>query len=220
MDAAALFTTFASIAVAQVLGWAIPGPNHLSIVSATVSGGRGAGLAAAFGIAAGALTWALLAVSGIAVLFELFPSIFVTVRLVGAGYLIYLGVRALRSLRSGGMLSMTNVTKTKAQPRPFLTSYLVMMTNPKAVLFFGSILTAFIPPEGSLLLMILIVAQIAILGTALNVCAALFFSTPAVLAGFEKAGPTITVAFGLLFCGLGVWVGYETIHDLLRAAGT
>ena len=178
MDTSSLITTLASIAAIQFLGWAIPGPNHLTIVTASVTGGRRAGLAAAMGIAAGAFTWALLAVSGIAVLFELFPPLFVSIRLVGAAYLIFLGVKALRSIKSGGMLEIPEADSANAPKAPFMTAYMVMMTNPKAVLFFGSILTAFIPKDGSLWVLLLIVIEIGVLGAIFNIfCRPVLFNS-------------------------------------------
>lgn len=215
MDGPSLLAIFGSIAAIQVAGWAIPGPNHLTIISASLSGGRRAGLAAAFGIGAGAFTWALLAVSGIAILFELFPPLFHAIRVAGAAYLIYLGINAFRAAKTGGMLSFATAGTAKAPKRPFITAYTVMMTNPKAVLFFGSILTAFIPQDGPFWLHIAVIAEVGFLGTILNIIAALFFSIPAVMHGFQAAGRGAALVFGVLFCGLGLFVAYETMIVLL-----
>lgn len=199
------------IALIQIVGWATPGPNHLTIITASVTAGRKAGLMAAMGIAAGALSWALIAVSGIAVVFELFPPLYSVLRGVGAAYLIYLGVNAFRSARRGGVFKLEPDRTSPATVAPFRTAYFVMMTNPKAVLFFGSVLTAFIPPEGSLALMILIVLQMAVLAAILNIIAALFFSHPPVIRGFQAASFSMSILFGLLFCGLGVLVVWDML---------
>ena len=87
-----------------------------------------------------------------------------------------------------------------------------MMTNPKAVLFFGSILTAFIPPNASPWLLLAIAAQIGLLGAFLNAIAALFFSTPAVMRGFQASSFAMSLVFGVLFCGLGMLVAYDVLH--------
>jgi len=215
MDTSAFLTMLVSIAAIQFVGWAIPGPNHLAIVTASVNGGRRAGLAAGLGIAAGAFTWALLAVSGLALVFELFPSLFFAIRFAGAGYLIYLGINAFGSVKSGGMLRISASATGKAPKAPFLTAYTVGMTNPKAVLFFGSILTAFIPKDGSILLMGAVVAEVGILSAVLNTIAALFFSLPAVVRGFQAAGKASAALFGTLFCLLGGLVAYETAIELI-----
>lgn len=214
MDTSILASVLFPIALIQFVGWATPGPNHLTIISASVSGGRGAGLRAALGIAAGALTWSLIAVSGIAVIFEIVPQLYLSLRLIGAGYLIFLGANAFRAARRGGVFKLDLNDRSPTSDAPFRTGYLVMMTNPKAVLFFGSILTAFIPPEGSRWLMVVIPLQIGVLGVLLNTLAALFFSSPPVMRAFQAASFTMSIVFGVLFCGLGLLVALDVLSDI------
>jgi threonine/homoserine/homoserine lactone efflux protein len=212
MDATSLASILVPIAIIQIVGWAAPGPNHLTIITASVTAGRRAGMWAAMGIAAGALAWSLIAVSGIAVIFELFPAVYVGLRVVGAIYLIHLGIGAFRSARRGGVFNLEPDKSSPATTAPFRTAFLVMMTNPKAVLFFGSILTAFIPPDAALWLLLVIAAQIGLLGALLNAIAALFFSTPAVMRSFQASGYAMSLLFGALFCGLGILVGYDVLQ--------
>ncbi len=212
MDPATLVAILFPIFVIQFVGWATPGPNHLTIITASVTAGRGAGIRAALGIAAGAFAWSVIAVSGIAVIFEVVPELYVGLRLVGAAYLIYLGVNAFLAARRGGVFKLEPDTTSPATTAPFRTAFLVMMTNPKAVLFFGSILTAFIPPDGPRWLMAVIVVQIGMSAAVLNVFAALFFSSPPVMRGFQRASFVMSVLFGLLFCGLGLIVALDVVR--------
>jgi len=215
MDAANLLNILLPIAVIQFVGWAVPGPNHLTIITASVTSGRTAGLKAAMGIAAGALTWTLIAVSGIAVVFELVPPLYVALRLFGAGYLVYLGINAFRAVRNGGMFNLESPTKSPATYAPFRTAYFVMMTNPKAVLFFGSILTAFIPADSSGWLMIIIAVQIGLLGALLNAFAALFFSSAAFMQTFQSASVWMSILFGAMFSALGAIVAWDVFREFL-----
>lgn len=209
MDLASLTSVLLPIALLQIVGWATPGPNHLTIITASVTGGRLAGLKAAMGIAAGALTWSLVAVSGLAVLFEFVPPLYTALRVVGALYLIYLGIGAFRAARSGGVFNLEADVSSPATSAPFRTAFLVMITNPKAVLFFGSILSSFIPPDGPRWLMFLIVLQIGLLGALLNTFAALFFSWPPVMRRFQAAGHPMSILFGILLVGLGLVVAFD-----------
>ncbi len=215
MDPTSLASILLPIAIIQIVGWATPGPNHLTIITASVTAGRPAGLMAAMGIAAGALAWSLIAVSGIAVIFEIVPSMYIGLRIIGALYLIYLGYGAFRSAGRGGVFNLAPDKSSPATKAPFRTAFLVMMTNPKAVLFFGSILTAFIPPDATRWLLLVIAAQIGILGALLNAIAALFFSTPAVMRGFQAASFSVSIVFGVLFCSLGALVGYDILKSLV-----
>ena len=215
MDAANLLSILFPIAVIQFVGWAVPGPNHLTIITASVTAGRPAGLKVAIGIAAGAFTWTLIAISGIAVLFELVPSLYIALRVFGAGYLIYLGINAFSAVRQGGMFSLDTSVKSPATYAPFRTAYFVMITNPKAVLFFGSILTAFIPPDSSSWLMITIAVQVGLLGILLNVFAAIFFSSAVFMRAFQAAGIWMSILFGVLFSALGTLVAWDVIREYL-----
>ena len=213
MEVTNLLNILVPIAVIQIVGWAVPGPNHLTIVTASVTSGRSAGFKAALGIAAGALTWTAIAVSGIAVVFEILPSTYILLRLFGAAYLIYLGVNAFRSAYKGGMFKLDAGTQSPASYAPFRTAYFVMMTNPKAVLFFGSILTAFIPPDSTKWLMAIITVQIGIIGVILNVFAALVFSSAAFIRWFQSAGIWMSILFGILFGALGLIVGWDVVSE-------
>ncbi len=211
MDASTFAAVLFPIFLVQFVGWATPGPNHLTILTAAVTAGRPAGVRAGLGIAAGAVSWALITVSGIAVIFELFPQVFVGLRLAGAGYLIFLGIGALRSARQGGVFRLEPEARSPATTAPFRTAYLVMMTNPKAVLFFGSIMTSLVPADGSGWLMAAIVVQMGLTGAILNVSTGLFFSSPAVVRAFQNTSAVMSTVLGLLFCGLGVFVLWDVI---------
>ena len=200
METFSLSAVLIPIALIQFVGWVTPGPNHLTIITASVTGGRQAGLLAAMGVAAGALSWSLIAVSGIAVVFELMPSLYTGLRIVGALYLIYLGLLAFRAARKGGVFKLDADETSPAANAPFRTAYLVMMTNPKAVLFFGAILTAFIPPDGPRWLMFVIAIQIGLIGVFLNGFAALFFSLPQVKRAFQAASYSMSLLFQFSVC--------------------
>ncbi len=198
MEASTLLRILFPIAVIQIVGRAVPGPNHLTIITASVTAGRLAGLKAAMGIASGSLTWTLIAVSGI----EVVPSLYVSLRLLGAGYVIYLGVNAFRAGRRGGMFRLDANVRSPATNAPIRTAYFVMMTNPKAVLFFGSILTAFILPASPGWLMIIIAFQVGLLGAILNAFAAIFFSSAVFMRWLQAAGIWMSVVFEILFSAL------------------
>ena len=134
-----ILTTFIAIATINMLAWLTPGPNMLVIISAATKSRRD-GYVTALGVGFGGVLWGLLAVSGIAIVFELFPKAALALRLFGAGYLIWLGTKAWQSSAPAAALPRTTLA-------PFKTGFMVMMTNPKAVLYFGSILTAFVPPH-------------------------------------------------------------------------
>ncbi|MFI6922760.1 LysE family transporter [Nonomuraea spiralis] len=84
-----------------------PGPDFAVVVRRSALSGRGHGMAAAVGIAVGVSVWVVAAATGVAALLAASAMAFTVVKVVGAAYLLYLGVKALRAaLRGGGGLDL------------------------------------------------------------------------------------------------------------------
>ena len=117
-----------------------PGPGVLYIVTRSLTQGRRTGLASVAAVALGNLGNALGAALGLGALFAISSAAFTIVKYVGAAYLIYLGVQALRSEAEG---SSAAITPARAA-RVFRDGFLVALFNPKTALFFAAFLPQFI----------------------------------------------------------------------------
>jgi threonine/homoserine/homoserine lactone efflux protein len=121
-----------------------PGPDMSLWLSKTFSGGRSTGIAAMMGTNLGCCVHSVLAAFGISVLINASPVAFNTMKVIGAGYLIWL---AYQAIRHGSML---NTSLEKGQPNKtallpaFLNGLLVNLSNPKVVLFFVTFLPGFV----------------------------------------------------------------------------
>lgn len=131
--------------VAVVLGlFLIPGPAVLLVLSRTVQGGRKTGILTGLGIATGDFVHTLFAAAGLSALLMTSALAFNAVKLVGAAYLIYLGIRALLEKSSDPALpKMPSVTPLKA----YWQAIPAEMLNPKTALFFLAFLPQFVHPE-------------------------------------------------------------------------
>ncbi|GAA4457746.1 LysE family translocator [Phytohabitans houttuyneae] len=125
---------------------AIPGPNMIFIVTRTAAQGLRAGLASALGVEAGTLLHIALAGIGVAALVAASPVAFTVVKYAGVGYLVYLGVQALRSKAGPG----TETVRPASPARLFLDGALINALNPKVVLFFLAFLPQFVRSESEL----------------------------------------------------------------------
>ena len=123
---------------------ATPGPNMLLVMST----GARQGLRGAVTSMAGCMTSLMLMLSlsaaGLGALLQAFPAVFDALRLAGAAYLAYLGVRALLApasdIRVGGGAAAASGRRLFAQ------GFLVGLSNPKALLFFGALFPQFLNP--------------------------------------------------------------------------
>jgi threonine/homoserine/homoserine lactone efflux protein len=134
--------TMAAYTLASLLLFITPGPDMSLWLSRTIGAGRSAGFAAMAGTNAGCLVHTLLAAFGISVLIAASEAAFLTLKIVGAGYLLWLAVDAIRN---GSSLNVRD--GAKANPSfmaNFLLGFTVNLTNPKVVLFFITFLPQFV----------------------------------------------------------------------------
>ena len=183
---------------------ATPGPGVVYIVTRTIAQGRRAGIASVAGVALGNLGNATGASIGLAALFALSSAAFTVVKLAGAAYLIYLGVKAL-------LPSNRSVEAARFQEpefgRIFRQGFLVALLNPKTAVFFAAFLPQFINPAGSA------IVQSVLFGTAFVLIAACTDTAYVLAAGMAAAAignVRIARAFGrytsaAVFIGLGIF---------------
>ena len=115
-------------------------------LAAYVAQGRRAGLASVAGVALGNLCNAVAASLGLAALFAASAAAFTVVKLAGAAYLIYLGVRALRPSRSA---AASAIFHTPELAGIFREGFTVALLNPKTALFFAALLPQFMESSQS-----------------------------------------------------------------------
>jgi threonine/homoserine/homoserine lactone efflux protein len=136
---------FAVFAVASLALAVVPGPAVLYIVAQSVPGGRRAGVVSALGISTGGLFHVAAAVIGLSALLAASAEAFTAVKLLGAAYLVWLGIRTLlsRDERIGGRVVEPTLGRT------YRRGVVVNVLNPKTALFFLAFLPQFVDPDGS-----------------------------------------------------------------------
>jgi threonine/homoserine/homoserine lactone efflux protein len=138
--------SFALFLFASLILAITPGPGVIFLVTRTLSQGRAAGLASIGGVALGNFSNASIASLGLAAIFAASSSAFLIVKLAGAGYLVFLGIRTLIAKSTPPSASGQ---RPVAQFRAFRDGFLVALLNPKTALFFAAFLPQFIGPGGS-----------------------------------------------------------------------
>jgi threonine/homoserine/homoserine lactone efflux protein len=142
---------------------AIPGPNHIYIVTRSIAQGRTVGLASALGVETGTLVHISAATIGLSALIASSAMAFNTLRYAGAAYLAYLGVRAL--LRDDRLDVDGPGAELPSLRRAYFDGILVNVLNPKVALFFLAFLPQFVdqtrPASAQILVLGLVVFVIA-----------------------------------------------------------
>lgn len=131
--------------IASVLLFITPGPDMSLFLARTMANGRRAGIASVMGANLGCVVHTLLVAFGVSALIAASQTGFLILKIVGAGYLLWLAVDAIRN---GSSL---NVKVGEQQPASVLSSFLmgitVNLTNPKVVLFFITFLPQFVSAD-------------------------------------------------------------------------
>ena len=122
----------------------VPGPNMIYLVSRSIAQGRRAGLISLAGVGIGFLVYLLAASVGLATLFALVPEIYLTLKLAGAAYLLWL---AWNALRPGGSSAFATQELEPDRPRKlFGMGLLTCLLNPKIAILYISLLPQFLDP--------------------------------------------------------------------------
>ncbi|MET7795122.1 LysE family translocator [Streptomyces decoyicus] len=176
----------AGIAVVELGMVLTPGPNMIYLVSRSIAQGRRAGLISLAGVFLGFLAYLFAVSAGIATVFALVPEIYLAIKLAGAGYLLWL---AWKAVRSGGRSAVATQELTQDGARKlFLMGFLTCLLNPKVAILYISLLPQFVDPERGhvgLQGLLLGLTQIAV-GVAGN---AFFIVTAGSVAGFFARHP-------------------------------
>jgi threonine/homoserine/homoserine lactone efflux protein len=184
-----------------------PGPDNLQVLARGISQGRMAGFVSALGFAAGVTFHTTLAALGIAALLRSSPVAFEVLKLAGAAYLVWIGVKALRS---------QGLATAHDRPRqPLMTifrqSVLGNMMNPKVTLFFVVFLPQFVDTSAGaqhvtaqmLELGLLFMAQTVVVFSLFGVCAGMI---GAWLKRRPRAGVWLDRLAGMTFIAIGIRV--------------
>ncbi len=122
----------------------IPGPAVLLTLARASSSGARVGIATGLGIAVGDLVHTFMAIVGISAIVMTSAFLFSLIKYLGAGYLVYLGIRAIfEKVSSYSLLQSQTLTPVKA----FKQAILIEVLNPKSALFFLAFLPQFVKPE-------------------------------------------------------------------------
>ena len=132
-----------TFAIASVTLLLIPGPAVIYILNRSVAGGREVGLSAVAGLELGNLVHAVAASAGLSAVLATSATAFNTVKWLGAGYLIFVGVRTLLRPATTVASEATSISRR----RTFVQGIVVNTLNPKVALFFLSFLPQFIDPD-------------------------------------------------------------------------
>lgn len=190
------------ILLAALMATSSPGPATVTIAGTSMKAGRRYGLAVASGISSGSLMWSTAAAFGLGAVMLANAWLFELLRYCGAGYLIFLAIKSARSALTPGEIEPRGVPRGLANPtlkRAYAAGLGLHLTNPKPILFFGSLYAVGVPAHAAPSTLLLIIVAVAVQSALVFHGYALLFSSPPVARGYMRLRRWFEGAFALAF---------------------
>ena len=188
-----------------------PGADTMYIVTRSVAQGRKAGVVSVLGISTGLVFHTLLAAFGLSLILMTSPAIFMTVKYLGAGYLVYIGIKMIIDKAGVFENQHTGFAKTDLH-KIYRQGVLTNVLNPKVALFFISFLPQFIAPEHAAGVLPFLVLGGTFLTTGTIWCLFLAYSSSVMtnaLRDNETIGKLMQKVSGVIFIAVGLQLAFK-----------
>lgn len=197
----------------------LPGPNTVVVswLSATVS--RTDGLLATAGVVLASLVWVVLSLFGVGTLLLQAGELYAALRLIGAAYLVYVGVKMLRAGMQAPVAGGASARPALASRGPFAAGLLTTLSNPKSAVFWTSAFLVAVPPHAPGWLYLAIVAIIAVQSALWYGAVALLLSTEVAKRSYLRLARWLDLVAGGVMVALGLRLAEEVRREMVvRAA--
>jgi threonine/homoserine/homoserine lactone efflux protein len=202
-----MFSTWLTVLSICVLGAMSPGPSLAVVLRHTLGGGRVNGALAALAHGAGVGLYALLSISGLAVLITASPAVFRAFQWAGAAYLAWLGIRGLLAQAAEPDAPAAVAPGSSAARDGFLMAFL----NPKIAVFLIALFSQVIGSDTPWTARALYAGTAWFTDTAWYLLVAWLFSTPRWLGRLRRNAVWFERLFGLILLGLAGRLVFETL---------
>ncbi|WP_104402981.1 LysE family translocator [Vibrio penaeicida] len=219
MNETTLLLTLATVHFIALLS---PGPDFALVVQNASRHGRQTGVYIAFGLSVGILLHSVFSLTGVSYLVHQHPSIFQLLQVAGGGYLLYLGLGALRFV-----FQYRNQPISQAPSAPnmvlsnrkqaFLRGFITNILNPKALVFFVSLMSSLVPASMSLSGKSAALLILWSLSFAWFSALAWMLSTARFQAKLKRMSLYIDGLCGLIFTGIGLSILYQVLSNVFTS---
>jgi threonine/homoserine/homoserine lactone efflux protein len=202
--------------IAAIAVIVVPGSNSIYVVSQTIARGLSHGMYAAFAIGLGSLLYALVVGLGLGAVIAQRPDVLKGVQLMGAGYLLYLGIQTVRTVQTDGGPQQT--AHIASGSNTFGEALIVCLLNPKVVVFLLAFLPQFVDDSAGShgIALALLGTLFALLGTLWAVALA---AGTGLLAGrlqrWKGSISTARIVSGILLIGLSLLTAFNSLSAMV-----
>ncbi|SQH76248.1 putative Threonine efflux protein [Shewanella benthica] len=200
------------LAIIHSVALASPGPDFALVVKMASQESRATAIASAVGISVAILLHSLFGVTGVSLLIKSSELVFVAVQLIGASYLGWMGIGAIRGTLSQwrnkvSSQDLDNVSHLGLSIKQgFFQGLYTNLLNPKAMVFFITLFSAMITPDINFITKLAAVFIILTLSLIWFIFIALVLSKPLIQLKVKRARPVINLVTGILFISVAATI--------------
>jgi threonine/homoserine/homoserine lactone efflux protein len=203
------FETWLAFAAASAIMLAIPGPTVLLVISYALGHGRRTTAATVVGVTLGDFTAVTASLAGLGALLAASSELFTILKLIGAAYLMFLGIKLWRApVMTGPMGDNDNLPEEKPL-KILLHAYIVTALNPKSIIFFIAFVPQFLDPHRAFLPQVIVLEATFLVLAALNAflyglladVARKYIRKASVQRAVNRTGGTLLIAAGAVTAG-------------------
>ncbi len=196
---------FLTVALVHLVALMSPGPDFFFVSQTAASRSRREAMMGVVGISLGIVVWAGVALMGLNLILQKMAWLHQIIMVGGGLYLCWVGWQLLKSARAKQVASEDEVQiALPARGRTFLRGFLTNLSNPKAVIYFGSVFSLFVGDNvtagAGWGLFVLIVAETFVWFSIV----ACVFALPVMRRGYQRLSKWIDGLAGVLFAGFGI----------------
>jgi threonine/homoserine/homoserine lactone efflux protein len=203
-------TTLLAIGAAQMVAVISPGPSFLVTARTAVAQSRMEGFKIALGLAAGTVIWAGAALFGLNFLFHSVPLLFTAMKIAGALFLIWIAFQIFTHAAEPIEIETRDAATAS---NAFQRGLWVQLSNPKVMVFFGSIFIAMLPESPPLWLLFALLALVTFNEFWWYTLVAMFFGAGPVRNFYLRAKPWIDRVTGLFLGVLGLRLLWSAVSE-------
>jgi threonine/homoserine/homoserine lactone efflux protein len=192
-----------AVSALAAVGIMSPGPDFVVVSYTAMTGARRRAGWVASGVVVGNAMWATAAILGLSALLALAPTLFVVFKIAGAGYLMWLGIKLIRGARIP-VATQVDTGQSSSPLASWARGFVTTLANPKAAVFYASVLTAALPSSPPSGLVIGTVAGVVLVATVWFTIVVIVLSTARASSIFRRRKVWVETSFGSILAGFGL----------------
>lgn len=192
------------ILTAILVGAASPGPSFILVARSAIGTSRNNGIATSIGMGIGATIFSILSLVGLHAVLTSVPMLYVSFKILGGLYLIYMGVCIWRGASEPMAVENESVSTDGSYRRSFLVGLITQVSNPKTAIVYGSIFAALLPSDIPNIIYFILPPLVFLVEAGWYLVVTLLLSTAKPRAVYIRSKAVFDRTAGIVMAGLGL----------------